>query len=162
MILLEDLHWFDPASRDFLEMLVESYPGTRTLVLTNFRPEFQGAWMRHSYYRQLPLAALDSRAVAELLHDLLGADQSLRELPEHIVERTGGNPFFVEEVVRSLIEDGALEGERGTYRLTRALHDLRVPSTVQSLRRASTGWRGRTSSCCRRPPSWAAPSPSPS
>jgi adenylate cyclase len=133
VLLLEDLHWFDPASEQFVEMLVESYPGTRTLVLTNFRPEFQAPWMRHSYYRQLPLAALGAGPVEELLHDLLGADPSLARLPDHILGRTGGNPFFVEEVVRMLFEDGALDGRPGAYRLTRSLEELRVPATVVAL-----------------------------
>jgi class 3 adenylate cyclase len=133
VILLEDLHWFDAASEDFLEMLVETYQGTRTLVLTNFRPEFHGRWMRHSYYRQLPLAPLGVSAVRELLGGLLGTHPSLGQLADHIVERTGGNPFFVEEVVRSLIEDGALEGGPAAYRLTRRLEDLRVPATLQAL-----------------------------
>jgi class 3 adenylate cyclase/tetratricopeptide (TPR) repeat protein len=133
VLLLEDLHWFDPASAQFVEMLVESYPGTRTLVLTNFRPEFQAPWMRHSYYRQVPLASLGSRAVGELLHDLLGGDPSLEGLADHILGRTGGNPFFVEEVVRMLFEDGAIEGRPGDYQLTRPVAELRVPATVQAL-----------------------------
>lgn len=133
VILLEDLHWFDPASEEFLEMLVESYPGTRTLVVTNFRPEFSAAWMRHSYYSQLPLTVLGTGPIRELIGDLLGTDPSLRMLPDQIVERTGGNPFFVEEVVRTLIEQGTLAGGPAAYRLTRRLEDLRVPATVQSL-----------------------------
>jgi class 3 adenylate cyclase/tetratricopeptide (TPR) repeat protein len=133
VILLEDLHWFDPASTEFLELLVESYPGTRTLVVTNFRPEFHAEWMRHSYYRQLPLAALDADAVRELLGELLGSDSSLLELSDHILSRTGGNPFFVEEVVRNLIEEKVLQGAPGAYRLIRGLEELRVPPTVQSL-----------------------------
>jgi predicted ATPase len=133
VILLEDLHWFDAASEEFLQMLVESYPGTRTLVLTNFRPEFQAGWMRHSYYRQLPLVPLGSVAVRELLQELLGSHPSLQQLSDHIVERTGGNPFFVEEVVRTLIEEGTLQGGASAYQLTCSLEDLRVPPTVQSL-----------------------------
>ena len=133
VILLEDLHWFDPASEEFIELLVESYPGTRTLVVMNFRPEFGAAWMDRSYYLHLPLAALGPGAVAELLQNLLGTHPSLERLPGHILERTGGNPFFVEEVVRTLIEEGALEGSPAAYRLTRPPDDLRVPATVQSL-----------------------------
>ncbi|HEV8624608.1 MAG TPA: adenylate/guanylate cyclase domain-containing protein [Acidimicrobiia bacterium] len=133
VILLEDLHWFDPASTEFMELLVESYPGTRTLLLTNFRPEFHAEWMRHSYYRQLPLATLDAEAVRELLGELLGTDSSLLELSDRIISRTGGNPFFVEEVVRNLIEEKTLQGGPGAYRLTCGLGDLRVPPTVQSL-----------------------------
>ena len=114
VLLVEDLHWFDPQSDAFLERLIESFPGTRTLVVTNFRPEFSARWMRHSYYRQLPLAPLGDEAVGDLLGGLLGADPSLAPLRGFVLERTGGNPFFVEEVVRALVEDGTLAGGPGT------------------------------------------------
>jgi tetratricopeptide (TPR) repeat protein len=132
-MLVEDLHWFDPQSEAFLERLIESYPGSRTLVLTNFRPGFSARWMRHSYYRQLPLAALGGTAVGELLGGLLGVDPSLAALPGFVQERTGGNPFFVEEVVRTLLEDGTLEGSPGHFRLTRPLREVRVPASVQAV-----------------------------
>ena len=133
VILLEDLHWFDPQSERFLEQLIENFPGSRTLVLTNFRPEFSAAWMRHAYYRQIPLLPLSSSAVAEMLGDLLGDDPTLAPLPDHLTERTGGNPFFVEEVVRALAEDGALEGRPGAYVLVRPLEKSALPASVQSV-----------------------------
>jgi adenylate cyclase len=133
MLLLEDLHWFDPASRAFLDELVPTFPGTRTLVLANFRPEFNAPWMAHSYYRQLRLEPLMPEAIEELVGALAGRDRSLAALPDHIGDRTGGNPFFVEEVVRSLVEDGTLAGERGAYRLTRPLADAGVPGTVHAV-----------------------------
>jgi adenylate cyclase len=133
VLVLEDLHWFDPQSEQFLERLIESFPGSRTLVVANFRPEFSARWMRHSYYRQVPLAPLQDSAVEELLGGLLGMDFSLAPLPGFVQERTGGNPFFVEEVVRALVEDGTLIGEPGRYRLTRALHEVKVPATVQAV-----------------------------
>lgn len=132
VILLEDLQWFDPQSEALLGELIPSFPGTRTLVMANFRPEFSASWMRHSYYRQLPLAPLPPYAVEELLLALLGDDPSLAPLPDHVISRTGGNPFFVEEVVRALVEDGSLAGEPGCYRLTRPPSDLAVPPTVQA------------------------------
>jgi class 3 adenylate cyclase/tetratricopeptide (TPR) repeat protein len=131
--VFEDLHWFDPQSEAFLERLVESFPGTRTLVVTNFRPEFSASWMRHSYYRQLPLAPLGDKAVGELLGGLLGLDFSLAALPAFVLGRTGGNPFFVEEVVRTLVEDGTLVGGPGAYRLTRPLDEVRIPPSVQAV-----------------------------
>jgi class 3 adenylate cyclase len=133
VLLAEDLHWFDPQSEAFLERLVESFPGSRTLVLVNFRPEFSGSWMRHSYYRQLPLAPLGDEAVGELLGGLLGVDVSLDPLRGFVLERTAGNPFFVEEVVRALVEDGTLAGGSNRYRLTRRLDQLRVPPSVQAV-----------------------------
>jgi adenylate cyclase len=132
VLLLEDLHWFDAASRVFFERLIPSFPGTRTLVLTNFRPEFSPPWAAHSYYRQLPLSPLDAGSVGRLLTALLGRDDSLAPLVALITESTGGSPFFVEEVVRSLVEDGALGGEPGAYRLARPVESLQVPATVQA------------------------------
>jgi class 3 adenylate cyclase/tetratricopeptide (TPR) repeat protein len=132
VIIAEDLHWFDPQSENFLERLIESFPGTRTLVVTNFRPEFSAPWTRHSYYRQVPLAPLRGAAVGELLGGLLGVDLSLAPLLDFVRERTGGNPFFMEEVVRALVEDGTLAGEPGRYHLVRPVEDIGVPPTVQA------------------------------
>ncbi len=132
VLLFDDLQWFDPQSKAFLERLIPSFPGTRTLVLTNFRPEFSPPWAAHSYYRQLALQPLEPDAVARLLEGLLGRDASLAPLSELIAEKTGGYPFFVEEVVRSLVEDGTLAGEPGAYRLTRPVEVLGVPATVQA------------------------------
>jgi len=132
VLLLEDLHWFDPQSLAFVERLIPSFPGTRTLVLTNFRPDFSPPWASHSYYRQLPLQPLDADAVGRLLEKLLGQDDSLGPLGKLIADATGGSPFFIEEAVRSLAEDGSLAGEPGAYRLTRPVEHLAVPPTVQA------------------------------
>jgi predicted ATPase len=131
--LFEDLHWFDRASEEFIENLVEIAPGNRTLMLLNFRPEYHAAWMQRSYYHQLPLLPLSPEEIAELLGDLLGADPSLRHLRELIQERTGGNPFFIEEIVQSLVETGALVGTRGAYRLGKPAEEIGVPATVQTV-----------------------------
>jgi class 3 adenylate cyclase/tetratricopeptide (TPR) repeat protein len=133
VLLFEDLHWFDSHSEGFLERLIESYPGSRTLVVTNFRPEFSAGWTRHSYYRQLPLSPLREQAVSELLGGLLGVDLSLEPLVSFLLEHTGGNPFYVEEVVRTLIEDGTLAGGPGKYRMTRPLQEIRVPPSVHAV-----------------------------
>jgi class 3 adenylate cyclase/tetratricopeptide (TPR) repeat protein len=132
VLLVEDLHWFDPQSDAFLERLIESFPGSRTLVVTNFRPEFSARWMRHSYYRQLPLAPLRDEAVGDLLGGLVGSRPSLAPLRGFVLEYTGGNPFFVEEMVRALVEDGTLSGRPGNYELTRPLTQVRVPPTIQA------------------------------
>jgi class 3 adenylate cyclase/tetratricopeptide (TPR) repeat protein len=133
VLLFEDLHWFDAASGDFLEQLIEAYPGTRTLIVTNFRPEFHAPWMRHSYYSQIALAPLSSEEVRSMVVGLLGEDASSGPLVESLTERTSGNPFFLEEVVRSLIEDGTLEQAARGYTLTRPLDRVRVPATVQAI-----------------------------
>ena len=133
VLIFEDLHWFDPQSEAFLERLIQSFRGSRTLVVANFRPRFSAAWMRHASYRQLPLLPLREQAVGELLGGLLGVDLSLAPLVPFVVDRTAGNPFFVEEIVRVLMEDGTLAGGQGEYRLTRPLEEIRVPPSVQAV-----------------------------
>ena len=133
LLILEDLHWFDPHSAAFLEAWLPSFPGTRTLVVTNFRPEFHAMWMGRSYYRQLPLAPLDRSAGDALLAELLGTDSELTELSATVLERAGGNPFFIEEIVRGLAADGTLEGRPGAYRPTRSTGTIRIPASVQAV-----------------------------
>jgi class 3 adenylate cyclase/tetratricopeptide (TPR) repeat protein len=133
VILFEDLHWLDPATERFIEMLVDACEGSRSLLLVNFRPEFRADWMGRPIYQQIPLRPLDADALRALLESWLGSDPSLAELPGRILERTAGNPFFVEEVVQSLIESGALEGSRGAYRLTGASQEVEIPASVHAL-----------------------------
>jgi predicted ATPase/class 3 adenylate cyclase len=133
VILLEDLHWFDPESEAWLEQMAQAIHGTRTLLLLNFRPEFQSPWMGKSFYQQISLLPLGRDEIEELLRELLGDDPSLDGLRPLIFERTGGNPFFVEEVVRSLAESGSLDGTKGDYRLMRPLDALTIPPTVQAV-----------------------------
>jgi class 3 adenylate cyclase len=139
--LLEDLHWFDEVSEAYLENNIEAVPGTRTLVLTTFRPRYHARWMGDSFYRQVALAPLGEEAADELVRDLLGADPSLDGLADRIRERAGGNPFFIEEVVQALAEGGALEGERGVYRLGSEIDESRSRRPCRRCwRPASTGW----------------------
>jgi class 3 adenylate cyclase/tetratricopeptide (TPR) repeat protein len=131
--VFEDLHWLDPASEAFVANHVEASQGTRGLTILNFRPEYQAPWMSKSYYRQIALAPLGPEAIEEMLRDLLGSDPSLDGLPTVVRERTAGNPFFIEEVVQSLVEAGSLEGERGAYRLVRPIEQAAVPASVQAV-----------------------------
>jgi class 3 adenylate cyclase/tetratricopeptide (TPR) repeat protein len=131
--LFEDLHWIDPASEAFLASHIEAIQGTQSLTVVNFRPEYQARWMSKSYYRQIALAPLGPEAIEEMLGDLLGSDPSLADLPELVRARTGGNPFFIEEVVQSLVEAGNLEGERGAFRLVRVVQEAAVPASVQAI-----------------------------
>jgi class 3 adenylate cyclase len=133
IVLVEDLHWMDSVSEAFLEQLVEAVSESSFLLLVNFRPDYSAGWTSKSYYRQIPLAPLGPDDVRSLLDDLLGYDASTVGLAESIHERTGGNPFFTEEVVQNLIESKQLEGSKGAYRLVTPIAKLEVPSTVQAL-----------------------------
>jgi class 3 adenylate cyclase/tetratricopeptide (TPR) repeat protein len=131
--LIEDLHWLDGASDRFVAELVEIAPATCTLVLLNFRPEYTAAWRSSAAVQQIILQPLGPEAVREMLAGMIGNDATVRGLPESIHARTGGNPFFTEEIVQALIEDGSLAGTPGAYRLTRALDKVPLPETVQSV-----------------------------
>jgi class 3 adenylate cyclase len=131
LLLFEDLHWIDDGSAPFLETLVDAVPGTRTLLVLNFRPEYHAVWMQNSHYLQLPLLPLGPEASGELLRDLLGSDPSVGGLAERIAERTAGNPFFAEEIVQALAEAGTLAGSRGAYRLRAPVETLVLPASVQ-------------------------------
>jgi len=133
LVLIDDAHWLDPASHDLVRELAAAVRGTRSLLLTNFRPEYRPAWTGGSHYHQLALSPLGAEAARELLHELLGSHGALGELADSILERTGGNPFFTEEVVQALVGAGSLVGERGAYRLTAPVEALALPATVQAL-----------------------------
>ena len=130
---IEDLHWIDAASAEFLDHMVDAQAGSHRLLLVNFRPEYHAEWMQKSWYRQVPLTPLGLQATAELLADLLGHDPSIAGLTEPVHARTGGNPFFIEEVAQSLIESRQLLGTSGAYRLVTPVERLEVPATVQAL-----------------------------
>jgi class 3 adenylate cyclase/tetratricopeptide (TPR) repeat protein len=133
MLVFEDLHWVDEGSQAMLKGLIEGFAGTRTLVLANYRPEYSPPWQDDPAWRAIELAPLRREDTRELLRDLAGEDPSLDGLDEPIHERTGGNPFFIEEIVRELAEAGYLSGEQGAYRLARPIDDAGVPVTVQAV-----------------------------
>ena len=129
LVVFEDLHWIDAETQALLDGLIESLPTARVLLLVNYRPEYRHGWVSKTYYSQLRLDALPPESAGELLNALLGADPALEPLKRLLVKR--GNPLFVEESIRTLVETGALTGERGAYRLTRAIQAIEVPATVQ-------------------------------
>ena len=133
VLQIDDLHWIDPGSDLFLTQIVEAVSATRTLLLVNFRPEYEAAWTRKSWVLQLPMAPLGAEALAELVRDWVGSSPSVAALPALVAERSGGNPFFAEEIVLSLLETGRLVGRRGAYELATPLDAVEVPATVQSL-----------------------------
>ena len=132
-LVIEDLHWIDPEEQAVLDALVESLPAARILLLVTYRPEYEHTWGRKSYYAQVAVHRLSHGTAEELLHDLLGGRPEMRSLHARLIERTEGNPFFLEESVRHLVETGVLTGERGSYQLARAAVSVEVPATIQAL-----------------------------
>jgi predicted ATPase len=133
LLLVEDLHWIDAETQALLDSLVESLPGARLLLLVTYRREYQHSWGQKSYYTQLRLDPLPPPSVDQLLHALLGHHPSLAPLRRLLIERAEGNPFFLEEGVRALVETRALRGGRGQYSLATDAVTLQIPETVQAV-----------------------------
>ncbi len=133
VLLVDDLHWIDPGSDLFIAQIVEAVSTSRTMLLVNFRPEYTADWLRKSWVMQLPMTPLGTQPLAELVRDWVGTSPSVAALPAQIEARCGGNPFFAEEIVLTLIETGRLVGRRGAYELTTGIDALEVPGTVHAL-----------------------------
>jgi class 3 adenylate cyclase/tetratricopeptide (TPR) repeat protein len=133
LLVFEDLHWIDSETQALLDSLVERLPTAQLLLLVNYRPEYQHGWGSKTYYTQLRLDPLPPASAAEVLRALLGDDSSLTPLKPLLIERTEGNPFFLEESVRTLVETGVLVGAPGAYALVKPLDSLQVPATVQAV-----------------------------
>jgi len=133
VLVFEDLHWVDGETQALLESLVESLPGVRLLLLASHRSEYAHDWGNQTIYTRLWIDPLPRESAEVLLEVLLGTDPSLDPLKRLLIERADGNPLFVEESVRALVETGALTGERGMYRLAHDLPAIHVPGTVQAI-----------------------------
>jgi class 3 adenylate cyclase/tetratricopeptide (TPR) repeat protein len=139
VLVCEDLHWIDTETQALLDSLIDSLPTARLLLLVNYRPEYQHSWGSNTYYTQLRLDSLPPASAEAVLNALLGdgvgAQQAapLQALKQLLIERTEGNPFFLEESVRALVETGVLVGKPGDYRLMQALLSIQVPATVQAV-----------------------------
>jgi tetratricopeptide (TPR) repeat protein len=133
LLVFENLHWLDTETQAILDSLIDSLPTARLLLLVTYRPEYQHAWGNKTYYTQLRLDPLPTASAEALLQALLGDDPSLVRLKQLVIERTEGNPFFLEESVRALVETGMLVGERGAYRLGQDPPTIQVAATVQAV-----------------------------
>jgi len=131
LLMCEDLHWGDAETQRFLESLMASLPSTRLLLIVSYRPEYQHRWGGRTHYTEIRINPLPPERAEELLEPLLGHDPSLERLKRVLIERTDGNPFFLEESVHALVETNVLVGQRGGYRVARSLESIQVPKTVQ-------------------------------
>jgi predicted ATPase len=131
-VIFEDLHWIDAETQELLDLLMDSLPGARILMLVNYRPEYHHKWGNRTCYTQVRLDPLAGQSADEMLHALLGGDASLHSLKRLIIEKTQGNPFFMEEIVRALVEQGVVV-RNGATRLTIPLTEIRIPPTVHSI-----------------------------
>jgi class 3 adenylate cyclase/predicted ATPase len=132
VVMFEDLHWIDEQTQALLDLLAESIGSARVLLLVSYRPGYRHAWGTKNHYVELRLDPLTSEDAEYLLSALLADAVELRPLKRLIIERTGGSPFFIEEMVQALFDEGALV-RNGAVKLTKRLGQLRIPPTVQGV-----------------------------
>ena len=133
MVIFEDLHWIDEETQALLNLLADSIANAKILLLVNYRPEYSHQWNSKTYYTQLRLDPLGKESADEMLAALLGDGAGMAQLKRVIIERTEGNPFFMEETVQVLLDEGSLVRDGSVMRLTRPLGDLKIPPTVQGI-----------------------------
>jgi tetratricopeptide (TPR) repeat protein len=133
MVIFEDLHWIDEETQALLNLLADSIGTAKILLLVNYRPEYSHQWGSKTYYTQLRLDPLGKESAEEMLSALLGDGVEMAQLKRVIIEKTEGNPFFMEESAQVLLDEGALVRDGTTIRLTRQLSELKIPPTVQGI-----------------------------
>jgi tetratricopeptide (TPR) repeat protein len=133
LLIVENLHWIDAGTQAVIESLIKRLPTACLLLLVNYRPEYQHGWGSKTSYTQLRLDPLPVETAEAFLRVLLGDAAELQPVKHLLIERTEGNPFFLEESIRTLVETKSLVGGRGAYRLAQALSGIQVPSTVQAI-----------------------------
>src|SRR5207245_997976 len=138
LLVVEDLHWVDGETQALLDELVDGLESTRLLLVVNYRPDYRHAWDSKRHCTVIRMDPLANTNVEELLRALLGADPTLDELKRLLIQRTEGNPFFLEESVRMLVDTKRLVGEPGGYRLAEPVTTLQIPASVHALLAART------------------------
>ena len=133
LFIVEDVHWIDEVSESIVQDLFSVVPRTPSMVVSTYRPEYQGPVARISGAQMIALTPLNDSESAALIAELLGSDPSVRELAKSIAGRAAGNPFFTEEIVRDLTERGVLRGNRGARVRVMDVADMSVPATLQAV-----------------------------
>jgi class 3 adenylate cyclase len=130
--VIEDAHWIDEASESMLADFLAVVPQTCSLMLTTYRPEYQGVLSHAQRSQTIALEPLEDSQIAALASELLGRHPSVTSVADIIAKRAAGNPFFAGEIVRDLAERGVLDGQRGAYLCHGELTDVSVPATLQA------------------------------
>jgi class 3 adenylate cyclase/tetratricopeptide (TPR) repeat protein len=133
LLIVEDLHWLDSETQSVLDDLIGILESARMLLVVNYRPEYRHAWASNPYYAEIRVDALATKSAEQILTALLGADSALDDLKGLLIDRTAGNPFFLEESVRILLETKQLVGEPGAYRIAQPVSTIQIPASVHAV-----------------------------
>jgi predicted ATPase len=131
--IMEDLHWVDPSTLDFLSLLIDQAPTIRMLVLLTFRPDFTppSAWTSRSHVAHIALSRLPRRQVQTMIERMTSGKALPVEILRQLVDKTDGVPLFVEELTRMVLESGLVQEHNGRYEITAPLSSLAIPVTLQ-------------------------------
>lgn len=133
VIIIEDIHWFDDASSEVIATLIDAAPSSRAVIILTYRPTLKAEWQNHASFEEIRLSELSDAEIAGLVEDALGDDASIQPIANHVIERSGGSPFFAEELMRSLVDSHALVGQPGKYIASGDWRVEALPATVQSV-----------------------------
>jgi predicted ATPase len=133
IVEFEDLHTVDEETQGFLNQFVSGIGTSKILTLVNYRPDYVHPWNSKTYYTQLRLDPLGPEGADEMLAGLMGESKDLAPLRRLIIDKTEGNPFFMEEIWQALIEEGALVRDGSAFKLVKSLSQLKIPPTVQGI-----------------------------
>jgi class 3 adenylate cyclase/tetratricopeptide (TPR) repeat protein/energy-coupling factor transporter ATP-binding protein EcfA2 len=133
VLVVDDLHWIDRSSEEFLGYLVDWLANAKVLLILLYRPEYTHAWGSKSYYSKIGVDQLSTKSSAKLVQNILEGGEVVPELRELIIDRAGGNPLFVEELTHSLLENGSIQRKDHQYVLARQASEIEVPDTIQGI-----------------------------
>jgi class 3 adenylate cyclase/tetratricopeptide (TPR) repeat protein len=132
LLIFEDLHWVDAETQSLLDLLADSIGTAPILMMVDYRPEYEHHWTNKTYYTQLRLDPLGGDNAGEMLAELIGDGAELQTIRDLIIARTEGNPFFMEEMVRALFDQGVLT-RNGRVSMAKSLASVQIPPTVQGI-----------------------------
>jgi len=133
ILMVDDLHWIDKTSEEYLGYLIEWLVNTRIILVLLYRPEYTHQWGSKSYYNRVGIEQLTAQSSAELVQAILADGEVVPELRELILSKAGGNPLFVEELTHNLLENGSIRMKDSQYVLTRRISEIHVPDSIQAI-----------------------------
>lgn len=133
VVIIEDVHWLDEGSGDFISTLINAALGSDVLLLLSYRSNYEPPWRQNPGFEEITFAELDEANIAAVVDELLGTHPSVHGIRKSVVERSGGNSFFAEELIRELADQGAVAGEPGRYVAIDADLGGGLPATIHSV-----------------------------
>ncbi|TFH22471.1 MAG: tetratricopeptide repeat protein, partial [Myxococcales bacterium] len=133
VLVVEDLHWIDAESEEFLQYLVESIPADRALIVLTYRPGYEHPFGDRSYHARLGLQPLTAAAMESMTRSVLDTEDIPPELRTAIARKAEGNPFFIEEVAKSLVEEGVLERSSAGLRMASDAGAFTIPDSIHDV-----------------------------